>query len=91
VILDQDDLNAAGQPKIDRLETGLAYMNILGPPTVALPPQQTIWAQGETALLTAPSAGQMVAHVGQSFPLTLLGDAAGVAAYMQRIGITGTL
>ena len=75
MILDQDDLNAAGQPKIDRLETGLAYMNILGPPTVALPPQQTIWAQGETALLTAPSAGQMVAHVGQSFPLTLLGDA----------------
>jgi hypothetical protein len=75
VILDQDDLNAAGQPEIDRLATGLAYLNTLGPPTLALPPQQTIWAQGETALLTAPSSGQMVAHVGQSFPLTLLGDA----------------
>lgn len=75
VILDQDDLDAAGQPQINRLATGLAYLNTLGPPTVALPPQHTIWAQGETALLTAPSTGQVVAHVGQSFPLTLLGDA----------------
>lgn len=74
-ILDQDDLNAAGQPKVDRLATGLAYLNTLGPPAVALPSQQTIWSQGEAALLTAPSTGKVVAHVGQSFPLTLLGNA----------------
>jgi hypothetical protein len=51
------------------------YLRTFGPPTVAIGSQRGVWAQGETALLDAPSSGQAVAHVGQHFSLTLLGDA----------------
>src|SRR5207248_11334412 len=37
---------------------------------------QTIWAQGDTPLVNAPDPGRVIAHVGQDFPLTLLGDTA---------------
>jgi hypothetical protein len=32
-----------------------------------------VWALGDTSLLSAPGTGQALAHVGQHFPLTLLG------------------
>lgn len=38
--------------------------------------QQTIWAQGDTALFNAPGTGHPIAHVGQHFPLTPTGDIA---------------
>jgi len=79
LVLDQDSLDksgsyASGQPQIQRLDTGVAYLRTIGPPPVVIRPQQTIWAQAETALLDAPGTGQPVVHVGQSFPLFLLGD-----------------
>ena len=87
LILDQDTLDSSGQRQIQRLDTGIAYLRTIGPPPVAIHPQQTIWATkcsgapsggqtpcGYQAILDAPSTGQPIAHVGQSFPLALLGD-----------------
>jgi beta-lactamase class A len=48
----------------------------MGIPSIAIHPQQTIWAHAGTVLLNAPGKGQPLAHVGESFPLTLLGDTA---------------
>ncbi len=73
VILDQSNLSA-DPPQIQRLDTSMAYLRTFGPPTVVLGTQQTVWTLGETALLDGPSMGHEVAHVGQNFPLTLLGE-----------------
>ncbi len=75
VLLDQDSLDATGQPQIQRLDSGTAYLRTAGPPKVALSPHQGTWAQGNTTLLERPGTGQAAAHVGQQFPLTLLGEA----------------
>jgi hypothetical protein len=75
LLLDESTLDASGQPLIQRLESGVDYLRTFGPPSVAIGSQRSVWAQGETALLDAPSSGQAVAHVGQHFSLTLLGDA----------------
>ncbi|GHO69973.1 hypothetical protein KSC_088650 [Ktedonobacter sp. SOSP1-52] len=74
LVLDQGTVGASGQPQIQRLDTGTDYVHTIGLPTVAISAKQAIWALEDTALLSAPSAGQAVAHVGQNFPLTLLGD-----------------
>ena len=74
VLLDQDSLDATGQPQIQRLDSGIAYLRTAGPPRVTLSPHQGTWAQGNTTLLQGPGTGQAVAHVGQQFPLTLLGQ-----------------
>lgn len=76
LVLDQDSLDARGQPLIQRLDTGSAYLRTFGPPTVAIKPMQTTWAQGDddALLFTEASTAHVAAHVGQYFPLTLLGD-----------------
>lgn len=74
LILDQDALDANGQPQIQRLATGLDYLRTLGPPAVAISPKLPVWVQAKTALFSTPSTSQAVAHVGQYFPLTLLSD-----------------
>jgi beta-lactamase class A len=74
LVLDQTALDA-GQPQIERLDTGLAYLDTFGPPTFELRTAQTVWSQGETTLFNAPGSGHAVAHVGQDFPLILLGNA----------------
>ncbi|HJT57691.1 MAG TPA: serine hydrolase, partial [Ktedonobacteraceae bacterium] len=76
LVLDQDTLDASGQPEVQRLNTGIDYLDTLGPPTVVLSTQHTIWSEGNTALLNAPATGQAVAHIGQFFPLTPSGDTA---------------
>ncbi|HEU0003209.1 MAG TPA: serine hydrolase [Ktedonobacteraceae bacterium] len=76
VVLDENALDASGQPRISRLKTSVAYLRTLDPPPVALQPQQGVWTQGDTSLLDVPETGQAVAHVGLHFPLTLPGDVA---------------
>jgi beta-lactamase class A len=73
VEIDQDTLDASGQPQVQRLDTGLAYLRTAGPPPVEFSSPQMVWSQGDTALLDAPGSGQPVAHIGQNFPLTLMG------------------
>jgi len=74
VILDQDSVDAAGQPLIERLETGVAYLRTVGPPAVSVQKQQTIWTQSDTALLDTAGTGLAVAHLEEDFPLILLGE-----------------
>ena len=74
VILDQDSVDAAGQPLIERLETGVAYLRTVGPPAVSVQKQQTIWTQSDTALLDTAGTGLAVAHMEEDFPLILLGE-----------------
>jgi beta-lactamase class A len=74
VVLDQSTL-VAGQPQIQQLDTSVAYLRTFGLPKVELSTKQTMWTQGETTLLDAPSTAHALAHVGQDFPLTSLGEA----------------
>jgi beta-lactamase class A len=76
LIVDQRALDASGQPTIGRLDTGVAYLRTVGPPAATLSQHVSIWALGDTAILSAPGTGWATAHIGQDFPLTLLGDAA---------------
>ncbi len=76
LLLDQDALDNSGQPLIQRLNTGIDYLDTLGPPSVVVGSQQTVWTQGDTTLLDAPNIGQTIAHIGQDFPLTTSGDTA---------------
>jgi beta-lactamase class A len=73
VEVDQDTLDASNQPQVQRLDTGLAYLSTAGPPPVEISSPQMVWSQGDTTLLDAPGSGQPVAHIGQNFPLTLMG------------------
>lgn len=75
LLLDRSALDSSGQPQIQPLAVGLDYLRTLSPPQVTLGAYRIIWAQGDTALLDTPQTGAAVAHVGQDFPLTLLGDA----------------
>jgi hypothetical protein len=66
--------NTTAQPTIRLLPTGADYLSTVGMPTITIPEQKVAWAQSDTALLNTPGTGNPVAHVGQNFPLTLLGD-----------------
>jgi len=63
-----------GQSALQLLPTSVDYLSTVGMPTVVLQAQQVVWSQGNTALSDKPGTGHEVAHVGQHFPLTLLGD-----------------
>lgn len=75
VVLDLSSLDATGQPQVSRLETGSAYLRTVGPPAAMPAALQQAWSLGDTVLLEAPGTGQQEAHIGQDFPLLLLGDA----------------
>ncbi len=72
--LNLDMLNTTGNAEVQPLATGLDYLHTVGLPPIAVRAQQQVWAQGDVALLDAPESGQTIAHVGQHFPFTLLGD-----------------
>jgi beta-lactamase class A len=79
VLLDQDARDASGQPLIQRLNTGVAYIQTFGLPTVAIHAQQSIWVQEEANLFAAPGAGSTIAQVAQKFAFKLLGDSRWIA------------
>ncbi len=73
VLLDEGAQGASGQATFVNPALGVDYLRTLGPPTVALGGHTAVWALGDTALLSAAGSGQATAHIGQDFPLTLLG------------------
>ncbi len=79
LILDQD---APDQLGVQRLATGLDYLQTLGLPDAVIGTQKTIWSLGEAALLDAPATGQIIAHIGQNFALTLLGETNWIAGML---------
>jgi len=66
--------DATGQPTIQLLPISADYLSTVGMPTVTIPAQKAAWTQSDTTLLDTPRSDQQIAHVGQNFPLTLLGD-----------------
>jgi hypothetical protein len=74
LIMNLDNKDASGQPLIQPLDTGVAYLRTLTPPAPALGTHTTIWANGDIDILNAPATGAATLHVGQHFPLTLAGD-----------------
>ncbi len=75
LVMDRDTRDASGQPIIQPLDTGVAYLQTLTPPTPALGTHTSLWATGDIAILNAPGTGTPILHVGQHFPLTLTGQA----------------
>jgi beta-lactamase class A len=72
-----EDLNTSdieGEPVVVPLETGLGYLETLGPPAAAPPAGGHAWATGNLTVAAAPAAGAK-AHVGANFQFTLRGDA----------------
>lgn len=47
-------------------------------PSITLNSQQALWSQEDTALYKTPGGDLELAHIGQNFPLTLVGDIASV-------------
>ncbi len=74
LLFDQDSSASSNQPGVYRLDTGLDYLRTFGFPSVEVKTGQTIWSQGESALLAAPDTGSALMHVGQNFPLVLSGN-----------------
>lgn len=76
VVVDQDTPDTTGGPTAARLEAGAAYLQTLGPPKATPAAGAQIWATGDMALASDPASSTEVAHIGQNFPLELLGDTA---------------
>lgn len=76
LLLDQD---ASGQPLIQLLNTGVAYLQTFALPTVAIHAQQPTWAQEEVNLFVSPGSGPAIAQVAQNFAFKLLGDSRWIA------------
>ena len=73
LVMDRDVKDAAGQPLIQPLATGIAYLQTLTPPTPSLGRHTPIWTSSDLDILNAPGTGQVILHVGPAFPLTLAG------------------
>ena len=74
LLLDQGTTAATDQPIVQRLTTGVDYLRTLGFPAVTIRPGQSVWTRSDATVLQVPGVGQVSAHLGQNFPLTLLGD-----------------
>lgn len=64
---------------VQLLPTGMDYLSTVGVPEVKIKAKQVVWALGDIVILDTPSTGHAVVHVGQYFPLTLLGDTRRIA------------
>ncbi len=75
VVLDQDAQTADGQPAVGRATTGADYLLTVGPPHVTVPSNKLVWSTAmNVPVLSAPSTGQPLVHIGQNFPVELAGD-----------------
>jgi len=78
LLLDQDaggnTNDTTGQAAIQPLPIGADYLSTVGMPTVTAPANKVVWALSDTALLNQPGSGRQIAHVGQTFPLRLVGN-----------------
>ena len=66
--------SASESPTVEQLNTGLAFLETLGPPAPAVEGDTSIWGLSDwvdTPILSAPATGQPQAYVGLNFPLSL--------------------
>lgn len=74
LLVDTTAVDAAGQPTITPLSTGLDYLRTLGPPAAVVPANERAWGLNDMAVLDAPATGGILVHVGLNFPLSLTGQ-----------------
>lgn len=74
LVADSDAPDATGQPGVQVLDIGRAYLQTLGPPALDIHPDEQVWATGDTAVLDTLTSSEAKFHVGQAFPFTLAGD-----------------
>ncbi|MGH2518088.1 MAG: serine hydrolase, partial [Ktedonobacterales bacterium] len=75
LLVDMTAVDAAGEPTITPLNTGLDYLRTLGPPAVVVAASEQAWGLSDMAVLNAPGIGGVLVHVGMNYPLTLTGQA----------------
>ncbi|MGZ6391800.1 MAG: serine hydrolase, partial [Ktedonobacterales bacterium] len=74
LIADNDAPDATGQPSVQVLDIGRAYLQTFGPPKLDIHANEQVWATGDTAVLDTVTSTTAKIHVGQAFPFTLAGD-----------------
>ena len=74
LMLNMDTLSTGDSATPDMLAIGPDYLRTAGLPSISITAQQKVWAQNDVALFNTPAGEQAIAHIGQYFPLTLLGD-----------------
>lgn len=74
VVEDRGVTDSDGDPLVSRLDTGADYLRTFGPPHVSVASQTSLWALGDSTVLSTPDTGSTLIHIGQNFPLTARGD-----------------
>jgi beta-lactamase class A len=74
LIADNDAPDSTGQPSVQVLDIGRAYLQTFGPPKLDIHADEQVWSTGDTAVLDTVTSGTAKIHVGQAFPFTLAGD-----------------
>lgn len=74
-VFEDDATGDDGQPLVERLRTGVAYLETVGLPEVTVPQGSTVWTAKDTALVPQPGAAAEGPHLGANFALRLTGDA----------------
>jgi beta-lactamase class A len=75
LVVDQSTPDAAGNPTIMPLPTGVDYLQTLGPPAPAPVADEHAWVGSASALVAAPGSTTATVHLGMNYPLTLTGTA----------------
>ncbi len=73
-LLFDEDMPVSAQSAISFLSIGNDYLRTFGLPTIKLDTAKAVWLQSDTAILDHPGTGHEIAHIGQNFPLQLLGN-----------------
>lgn len=73
LIADNDAPDAAGQPSVQVLDIGRAYLQTFGPPKLDIHASEQVWGTRDTAVLDTVTSTTAKIHVGQAFPFTLAG------------------
>lgn len=74
LVANSDTPDASGQPSIQVLDIGRAYLQTFGPARLDIRPGEQVWATGDTAVRDILTSNTVKIHVGQAFPFTLAGD-----------------
>lgn len=82
VLLDQDDLDANGQPAVQFLGAGLDFARTFGLPAATVPAGRDAWITAPTAILGAPGSGAALLHVAQNWRVTLTGQTTWLAGHL---------
>lgn len=73
-VYEDDATDADDQPAVERLRTGIAYLETVGLPDVAVPEGTGVWTATDTSLSAEPGGSLSGPHLGSNLALRLKGD-----------------